>query len=81
MMVDLAAMCGERKLRLRDEASIGREVLETECAYTHEEAISAEKHVSLWPGVSGGGSLGPDWSLLIHRTALEYRDVHGADDL
>jgi hypothetical protein len=81
IMAQLASICAERKLRLRDDAEIGREILVTEYGFSEEDAVRAQQFVSMLPGVSGGGSLGDDWKLALHRTALEYREVHTPEDL
>lgn len=80
-MARLAEICAERKMKLRDDAKIGRGVLVTEYGFSEDGADRAQQLVQMLPGVSGGGSLGDDWNLMIHRTALEYRDVHSPEDL
>ena len=80
-MVRLAEISAERKMRLRDDANIGRQILVTEYGFSEEDAIHAQQLISMLPGVSGGGSLCDDWNLTIHRTALEYRDVRSPEDL
>jgi hypothetical protein len=80
-MAQLALVCGERKLRLREDALISRSILVDEYGFAPEDALHAVDLVMMLPGVSGGGRLGEDWSLSIFRTALDYRDVHGVDDL
>jgi predicted nucleotide-binding protein len=80
-MTNLARICAERKMKLRGDAKIGREVLVTEYGFTEEEALRSQQLVSMLPGISGGGSLGDDWNLIIHRTALEYREVNSPEVL
>jgi len=77
----LAGICAERKLRLRNDALIGRAILASEYGFTDEEAIRARDLIQMIPGVLGGGNLGDDWSLSVYRTALDYRDVETVDDL
>ncbi len=61
-MTRLAMICAERKMRLRDEATVGEAVLTEEYEFPATEARQAQKLVSLIPGVSSGGSLGDNWS-------------------
>jgi hypothetical protein len=81
LMARLAQICAERKRRLRDDAHIGRLILETEYSFTPQEASRARDLLSLMPGISGGGNVGDDWLLSIHRGALDYRDVHDVQSL
>ena len=81
LMASLAQICAERKMRLRDEATIGRDVLVNEYAFGEDDAIRAGDAIRMIPGLSGSGGLGEHWDLSIHRTALEFLDVHSVDDL
>jgi hypothetical protein len=80
-MARLARICADRKLQLRDRATVGKEVLIEEYGFEEPGARRAERLVSMLPGVSGGGALGDDWSLSIHRGAFAYKEVDGAEDL
>ena len=77
----LARICGERKLAFKDDAKIGKTILVSDYGLNDSEAIAAQHLLGMIPGVSGGGQLGDDWSLTIHRSALTYRHVKTADDL
>ena len=81
LMTRLAEICAERKLRLRDDAMVGQQILTSEYGFSDAEAQRARNVIDLLPGVSGGGNLGDDWLLTIFRTALDYRNVHAVDDL
>ena len=81
LLVDLAKISAERKLKQRDDAKIGQQILVAEYHFREERARRAENLIQLLPDVTGGGHLGDDWELSIFRGALSYRNVHGADDL
>jgi hypothetical protein len=82
MMVNIAQMCVERKLRLRDDAKLGRDILVSEYGYSEDRALRARDLFQLLPGLSAGGRLGDDWELGIFRTALtDYKDVKTVHDL
>jgi hypothetical protein len=82
MMVAIVRICVERKLRLRDDAKLGRAILVSEHGYSDAKAQRAMDLFQLLPGVSGGGQLGENWELSIFRTVLtDYRDVRTIHDL
>lgn len=81
LLASLAGICARRKLQLRDEATISRLLLVTEYGFSEDEAARSYDLVHLLPGVAGGGQGGNDWSLMIHRGALDYRTVHDVPTL
>lgn len=80
-MTRLVEICAERKLRLKHDAKISRDILVAEYGFDAQAATQAVDLVQLVPGLSGGGALGEEWNLSIFRGALQYRSVHSVDDL
>ena len=82
LMTAMVKICVARKLRDRDEARIGRTILETEYNFDIEEIQRSLALIQLVRGISAGGRLGDDWELMIFRTAItDYLHVQSVDQL
>jgi hypothetical protein len=80
-LAQIARICADRKLQLRDDATLSAEILMSEYGYNRILAFRSDELMQMIPGVSAGGSLGENWSLTIFRGALQYRVVNNANDL
>jgi hypothetical protein len=80
-LTQLARICAKRKLDLRDDAKIGRDLLVAEYGWSLDDATKAGQLFGMLPGLTGGGAGGDAWNMAIHRGALEYRNVEAPADL